>query len=175
MSAMDDESTQDEIDRELRLLRTDPQQFLELTNRRVELRPDSPNAYFARHQAWKRLGRLDVALADLDKSLALEDHFVTQRAKGGVLHAMGQYREAIACLNRCERMEPERWAEALGPLIRADCHARLGNEAAALADCDTLSDDHWTPGMFSLPAGNKQEVAAELSHRAAAARAQQRG
>jgi hypothetical protein len=106
---------------------------------------------------------------------ALADHFVTQRAKGGVLHAMGQYREAIVCLNRCERMEPERWAEALGPLIRADCHARLGNEAAALADCDTLSDDHWTPGMFSLPAGNKQEVAAELSQRAAAARAQQRG
>lgn len=175
MSAMDEEISQEEIDRQFQLWRTDPQKFWEVTNKRVEEHPNSPNAYFGRHQAWERLGRLDLALADLDKSLALEDHFVTQRAKGGVLHAMGRYQEAISCLNRCERMEPDNWLEALGPLIRADCHARLGNEAAALADCNTLPDDHWTPGMFSLPAGNKREVAAELSHRAAAARAQQRG
>jgi tetratricopeptide (TPR) repeat protein len=97
-----------------------------VTNRRVEEHPDSPNAYFGRHQAWERLGWLDLALADLEKSLALEDHFVTQRAKGGVLHAMGGYQEAIACLDRCERTEPENWTEALGPLIRADCHARAG-------------------------------------------------
>lgn len=173
--AMNDELTQEEIDREFQLYRTDPKMFWELTNKRVELHPDSAKAYFGRHQAWKRLGQLDLALDDLDRSLALEDHFVAQRAKGGILHAMGRYPEAIVCLDRCEQMEPDEWPGALGPLIRADCHARLGNEAAALADCDALPDDHWTPGMFNLPAGNKQEVAAELSHRAAAARAQQRG
>lgn len=172
---MNDELTQEEIDREFRLYRTDPKMFWELTNKRVKLHPDSAKAYFGRHQAWKRLGRLDLALGDLDKSLALENHFVAQRAKGGILHAMGRYPEAIVCLDRCEQMEPNEWPGALGPLIRADCHARLGDEAAALADCDALPDDHWTPGMFSLPAGNKREVAAELSHRAAAARAQQRG
>jgi len=172
--AMNDELTQEEIDREFQLYRTDPKMFWELTNKRVELHPDSAKAYFGRHQAWKRLGRLDLALDDLDRSLALEDHFVAQRAKGGILHAMGRYPEAIVCFDRCEQMEPDEWPGALGPLIRADCHARLGDEAAALADCDALPDDHWTPGMFDLPAGNKQEVAAELSHRAAAARAQQR-
>jgi tetratricopeptide (TPR) repeat protein len=171
---MNDELTQEEIDREFQLYRTDPKMFWELTNKRVELHPDSAKAYFGRHQAWKRLGRLDLALDDLDRSLALEDHFVAQRAKGGILHAMGRYPEAIVCFDRCEQMEPGEWPGALGPLIRADCHARLGDEAAALADCDALPDDHWTPGMFNLPAGNKQEVAAELSHRAAAARAQQR-
>jgi len=171
---MNDELTQEEIDREFQLYRTDPKMFWELTNKRVELHPDSAKAYFGRHQAWKRLGRLDLALDDLDRSLALEDHFVAQRAKGGILHAMGRYPEAIVCFDRCEQMEPDEWPGALGPLIRADCHARLGDEAAALADCDALPDDHWTPGMFDLPAGNKQEVAAELSHRAAAARAQQR-
>lgn len=57
-----------------------------------------------------------------------------------------------------------------GPLFRADCHARLGDEAAALADCETMPDDHWTPGLFGTPVGTKQEVAAELRRRAAAAR-----
>lgn len=175
MNAMDDESTREEIDREFRLYRTDPKKFWQLTNKRVELHPDSPNAYFARHQAWKRLGRLDLALADLNKSLAHEDHFVTQRAKGGILHAMGRYPEAIVCLDRCEQMEPDEWPGALGPLIRADCHARLGDEAAASADCESLPDDHWTPGVFDLPAGNKQEVAAELYRRAAAARNRRQG
>jgi tetratricopeptide (TPR) repeat protein len=167
---MDDEISQEKIDQEFRFWRTDPKKFWEVTNERVEQHPDSARAYFGRHQAWERLGRLDLALADLDKSLALEDHFVAQRAKGGVLHAMGRYPEAIACLDRCEQMEPESWPEALGPLIRADCHARLGNEAAALADCETLPDDHWTPGVFDLPAGDKPEIAAELRRRAAAAR-----
>ncbi|MBV8888900.1 MAG: tetratricopeptide repeat protein [Alphaproteobacteria bacterium] len=170
MSAIGNESTEDEIDREFQLWRTDPKKFWETTNKRVELHPDSPNAYFARHQAWERLGRLDLALADLNRALALEDHFVTHRAKGGVLHGMGRYEEAIASLNRCEQMEPANWPEALGPLIRADCHAQLGNEAAALADCETLPDDHWTPGVFGLPGGNKQEVADELRRRAAIAR-----
>jgi len=169
---MADDITQGDLDREFHLRRTDPKKFLELMNKRVEQHPDDANAYFARHQAWSRIDRLDLALADLDRSLALEDHFVTHRAKGRVLHGMGRYAEAIASLNRCERMEPESWVEALGPLIRADCHARLGDEAAALVDCATLPDDHWTPGMFGLPAGTKHEVAVELRRRAAAAHGQ---
>jgi tetratricopeptide (TPR) repeat protein len=175
MSGTDDELSQEEIDRDFVLYRTDPERFLEVTNERVERRPDSANAYFGRHQAWKRLGQLDLALADLDTSLALEDHFTTQRAKGGVLHAMGRYREAISCLDRCQLMAPADWPAALGPLLRADCHARLGDEAAALADWGTIPDDHWTPGVFGLPAGSKQEVAAELRRRAASVREQGEG
>jgi tetratricopeptide (TPR) repeat protein len=167
---MDDKITHDDIDRQFRLLRTDPEKFLALTNKLVDQHPDDANAYFSRHSAWSHLDRPDLALADLDKSLALEDHFVTHRARGRLLHGMARYNEAIASLNRCERMEPESWPEALGPLIRADCHARLGNETAALADCGTLPDDHWTPGVFDLPAGDKQEVTAEIRRRAAAAR-----
>ncbi|HTV90575.1 MAG TPA: tetratricopeptide repeat protein [Stellaceae bacterium] len=170
MSGTDDELSQEEIDRDFALYRTDPERFLEVTNERVERRPDSARAYFGRHQAWERLGCLDLALADLDKSLALGDHFVTQRAKGGVLHAMGRYCDAISCLDRSQLMAPAEWPDALGPLLRADCYAQLGDEAAALADCAALPDDHWTPGVFGLPAGNKQEVAAELRRRAAAAR-----
>lgn len=167
--------THDDVDREFHLLRNEPEKFLELTNELVEQRPDDPQAYFSRHWAWENLGSNELALADLDKSLSLQNHYVTQRAKGRLLHGMRRYRDAVACLDQCEQMDPEHWLEAFGPLIRADCHARLGNEAAALADCNTLPDDHWTPGMFGLPAGNKPEVAAELSRRAAAARGRRRG
>ncbi|MBV9826642.1 MAG: hypothetical protein JO001_13370 [Alphaproteobacteria bacterium] len=168
---MNDMVTHDDIDRQFHLLRTDPQQFLALTNKLVEHYPTDRRAYFSRHWAWSHLDRADLALADLDRSLALEENFVVHRAKGRLLHRMEFYKKAIASLDRCEQMDPASWPEALGPLIRADCHAQLGNEAAALADCETLPDDHWTPGVFGLPAGNKQEVADELRRRATVANA----
>lgn len=162
--------TLDDINRRHRELWKEPERFLELTNQLVDQNPDDPNAYFARHQAWERLGQSNLALADLDKSLALEDHYVTHRTRGDVLHGLGRYREAIDEYNRSEQMEPMQWIGSFGPLFRADCYARLGDEAAALADCETMPDDHWTPGLFGTPAGNKQEVADELRRRAAAAR-----
>ena len=166
----DDEMTQEEIDHEFQFYRTDPQKFWELTNQRVELHPDGPRAYFGRHQAWARLGRLDLALSDLDKSLSLQEDPVTHEARGGILRRLGRYREAIDAYNRAEQMDPIDWRGGFGPLYRADCYAQLGEEAAALADCETMPDDHWTPGMFGVPAGNKQQVAAELRRRAAEAR-----
>lgn len=36
-------------------------------------------SYVTRHQAWKQLGLLDLALADLDGSLALEDDYANGR------------------------------------------------------------------------------------------------
>jgi tetratricopeptide (TPR) repeat protein len=152
---------------EFRRLYNAPSQFLEATNQRVAEHPDDPNAYFARHQAWERLGQLDLALADIEKSLALEDHFTTHRARGGILRLMGRHRDAIDAYNRSEQMAPSEWKSGFGPLFRADCYARLGDEAAALADCNSLPDDHWAPGLFGAPAGNKKEVAAELRRRAA--------
>jgi predicted RNA polymerase sigma factor len=160
----------DDIERQFRLRRTAPHQFLDAMNRLVGERPDDPNAYFARHQAWTRLDLLESALADLERSLALEDHYVTHGARGNVLRRLGRYREAVEAYNRAEEMATMEWKRGFGPLFRADCHARLGNEAAALADCDALPDDHWTPGIYGTPAGNKREVAAELRLRAAAAR-----
>jgi tetratricopeptide (TPR) repeat protein len=99
----------------------------------VEQHPDDPNAHFARHQAWKRLGLLRLALDDIDESLALEDHYSTHGARGDVLHALGLYQEAIDAYDHSERMEPTQWIGGFGPLFRADCYARLGNERAALA------------------------------------------
>jgi tetratricopeptide (TPR) repeat protein len=167
---MTDEITHDDVARQFHLLRSDTQKYLKLTNALVEGNPQDADAYFIRHQAWSRLGQLHLALADLDASLAFENHHTTHRARGLVLHRLGRYREAVDAYDRSEQIDPMAWKGGFGPLLRADSYARLGDEAAALADCDTLPDDHWTPGLFDMPAGYKQEVAAELRRRAAAAR-----
>jgi tetratricopeptide (TPR) repeat protein len=116
------------------------------------------------------LGHPERALADLDKSIELENRPAPHEARGRVLQDLGRYREAIEAYDRCERLDPTQWKGGFGPLFRADCHARLGDEAAALADCETMPDDHWTPGLFGAPAGTKSEVAIELRRRAVAAR-----
>jgi tetratricopeptide (TPR) repeat protein len=170
---MANEVTQDDIDRQFYQLLKDPERFLELANQLVERNPNDPMSYFTRHQAWESLGLLNFALADLDTSLALEDDYATHEARARILHGLGRYREAIDAYDRSEQMEPTQWKGGFGALFRADCYARLGDEAAALADCGTMRDDHWTPGLFGTPAGNKQEVAAELRRRAAAAAAKQ--
>lgn len=166
--------THDELTRNFHLLRSDPAKYLEMANQLVRENPDDRHAYFSRHQAWAQIGCRDLALADLDKSLSLEPHYVTHRARGKILRDMGRYREAIDAFNRCQEMDPIAWVNALGPLLRADCYANLGDEDAAIADCMSLRDEHWTPGIFGTPAGNKLEVATELRRIAAEARARNR-
>ncbi len=149
------------------LLRSDPERYLALANAFVQQNPSNPDGYFSRHRAWMTLGRPDLALEDLDKSLNLEPHYVTFRSRGNVLRRMGRYAEAVDDFNRSEALDPIAWREAYGPLFRAECHARLGNEAAALADCAQLPSDHWTPGLHGAPAGTKAEVVAEVRRLAA--------
>jgi len=76
-----DPMAEDDIAHQFRLRRTHPYRFLELMDQRVAQHPDDAKAYFARHQAWSRLDRLDLALADLDKSLALQDRFTAHDAR----------------------------------------------------------------------------------------------
>jgi tetratricopeptide (TPR) repeat protein len=152
------------------LLRTDPRKYLDLADELIRSNPDSPDGYFSRSQAWDSLGRKDLALADLNKTLSLEQHWVNYESRGVLLRELGRYREALDDLNRAEATDPERWAGGFGPLFRAECHARLGDETAALADCARLPDDHWTPGPFGSLAGNKAEVIAQVRRLAAEAR-----
>ena len=145
-----------------KLLKSDPHRFLALVQEHVRQRPSDPIGYFRRHHAWESVGRRDLALKDLDHCLSLEPDWITFLARGRLLRDMGRYRDAIADFDRAEAANPESWPTALGPLYRADCHARLGNETAALADCARLPDDHWTPGVFGTPAGDKQQVTTKI-------------
>ena len=45
----DDKVTDEDIDRQFHLLRTDPAKFLELTDQFAAQNPADPNAYFNRH------------------------------------------------------------------------------------------------------------------------------
>jgi len=152
------------------LLRSEPQRYLALANEVVRQDPSNPNGFFSRHHAWMQLGRPDLALEDLNRSMDLEAHYVTLRARGNVLRGLGRYAEAINDFDRSEALNPIAWQEAYGPLFRADCHARLGNETAALADCDCLPEDHWTPGVYGAPPGTKAEVIAQVRQLVASAK-----
>ena len=162
--------THDDLLQQFHLLRSEPQKYLELIEEFIQRNPSDPNGYFRRHNAWDRLGRKDRALDDLNKSLTLEQHPITLKARGILLRGLGRYREALRDFDRVEALDPDLFVDSWCPLFRADCHAQLGNEEAALTDCARLTDDHWTPGLFGAPAGNKQEVIAEIRRRAAAAR-----
>jgi tetratricopeptide (TPR) repeat protein len=161
--------THNDLTRQYDLLRSDPEKFLEIAQQFVAQNPDDPTGYFTRHRAWTHLGQMELALADLDRSLALEKHYTTYEARGNLLRRMGRYLEAVADFNTSETLDRETWLGGFGPLFRAECHARLGNLDAALADCATLPDDHWTPGIHEAPAGNKRDVTTRIRWLAAAA------
>lgn len=147
-----------------------PDKYLALAEAAIAEDPDNPEGYWVRYHALEELGRKEEALADLERSMGAQPHWIQFEAKGLLLRDMGRYTEALAAFNKSENMNPEEWSGGFGRLFRADTYARMGNEAAALADCMRLSDDHWTPGLKGAPAGNKHAVAAELRRRAAAAK-----
>jgi tetratricopeptide (TPR) repeat protein len=160
----------EELVRRYRLLRTDPQQFLALAHEDVRQDPTDSGAYFTRHQAWTQLGRRDLALQDLNTAIALKPQSVSFECRGEVLRDLGRYEEAIADFNRSEAIDPKAWDNAFNPVLRADCHARLGNETAAMADIARLREDYWTPGVLGFPAGGKAVVTEEIRRRAIASR-----
>jgi tetratricopeptide (TPR) repeat protein len=164
------ENTIDDIERKMHLLKTDPERYLELAEEHIIANPDSSDGYFDRYQAHHRLRQYDLALADLDKVLALDPHWIVYEARGDILRALKRYQEALDDYNRAEAADAERWNGSFGRLHRAECYARLGNEKAALEDCAALRGDHWTPGHLGGIAGNKQQVAEELRRLARAAR-----
>ena len=165
--------TTDDMARSFGLLRTDPQRYLALAEQYVRENPEDSDACCGRHNARVRLGRCDLALADLDRAIALMPDRPGLEARGDRLREMGQYAAALQDCARAEDPDPAGWRDGFGPLFRADCHARLGHEAVALADCEQLPDDHWTPGLSGAPAGSKAEVIEAVRRIAAAARQQQ--
>ena len=153
------------------LLRSDPQRYLELAHEVVRQNSEDGHAYFCRHQAHSALGRNDLALADVEKAIALsESHPLLHNARGVVLRELNRHEEAIEEFSRSREIAPEDWAYIFGALFRAHSHALLGNLHEALADCAALRDDHWTPGLLGAPAGDKKEVTEEIRRLALAAR-----
>jgi tetratricopeptide (TPR) repeat protein len=152
-------------------LRADPQRYLRIVNGWIQENPNNHDAYFGRHFAWMKLGEPQRALDDLNKVIELERDRMAFLSRGEVYRYLGEYQKAIDDYNRGEALDPAQWQDdAFGLLFEADTHARLGDEASALACCARLHDDFWTPGMNSTPSGGKADIAEKLRRIAADAR-----
>jgi tetratricopeptide (TPR) repeat protein len=158
--------TREDLSRNFHLLRHAPEKYLAMAHELVRADPASADGYWCRATAYETIGKYDLALADLNKVLSFDKHWINYETRGNVLRALGRYQEALDDYNRAEAADPEEWKGGFGHLFRAECHARLGNEQAAMKDCAALHEDHWTPGLLGAPSGNKEQVAAEL-HRLA--------
>lgn len=111
------------------------------------------------------------ALDDLNIVIELDPCPVSLFSRGEVYRHIGEYERALADFQRGEAIDPKDWQEGgFGPLYQADVHARLGNEAEALACCARLPDDFWTPGVDGTPAGGKAQIADTLRRMATDAR-----
>jgi tetratricopeptide (TPR) repeat protein len=163
--------TYDDLSTHFRLLRKTPEKYLAMAEEFVRENPDHAGGYFSRHWALKRLGRWDEAEKDLHTSVRLEPDFAGYGALGSLYYQTGRYADAIRAFDEAQALEPEIWGQTPDTLFRADCHARLGNETAALADCQALREEHFLPySIYGAPRGNKAEVTEEIRRRAAAAR-----
>jgi tetratricopeptide (TPR) repeat protein len=150
------------------ILRSDPQHYLQIVNKWIEENPRNSHAYFDRHMAWMKLGEPQRAIADLDMAIQLDPKPVAFWSRGDVYRHIGEYEKALEDFDRAEAINPARWKEdAFGLVSQADCHARLGNEAAALACCERLPDDFWTGSIEGAPGGGKAEIAEKLRRIAA--------
>jgi tetratricopeptide (TPR) repeat protein len=168
--SMADETPAQRLERH-KLLREDPEKYVENMNLWIEQHPHDYSAFFKRHHGWDRLGEWEKAIADIDVANELRPHPAHYVCRGNILAKMDRHREALMDYATAETLSsPSEWVDCWGPLFQADSHARLGHEQDALAACDRLKDDHWTPGLNDAPGGNKQEVIDEIRNRLAAAK-----
>ncbi|HUC62580.1 MAG TPA: hypothetical protein VMF53_11550 [Alphaproteobacteria bacterium] len=167
-----DKVTYDDLMEQHKLLRSDPERFVALCDQYIEQNPSDPNGYSSRYYGLNRLGRKDLALQDMDRAIALDPdpHPLAYMDRGILLLTMGEYQKAVDDFDRVESLSPEDFPLIWGPFYRAASHARLGNVEATRADCARIQDDHWMPGIFNTPRGNKQEATAELTRLANAVR-----
>jgi tetratricopeptide (TPR) repeat protein len=154
------------------ILRSDPQRYLRTVNEWIRQNPANAHAYFERHLAWMKIGEPQRALEDLNKVIELDPEPIAFRSRGEVYRHLGEYGKALEDFDRGEAINPNEWEKDIvfGLLYQADCHARLGDETAALAHCERLPDDFWTPGLAGAPSGNKADIADKLRRIAADAR-----
>ena len=167
-------TTADELLAMHKMLRSDPQRYLRIVNEWINKNPANSHAYFDRHFAWMQMDEPRRALEDLNTAIGLksEPDPMSFWSRGLVYRHLGEYEKALEDFDRGEAINPKRWEEDIvfGLLYQADTHARLGNEASALAYCARLPDDFWTPGVYGAPGGGKAEIADKLRRIAAEAR-----
>lgn len=157
-----------------KILRSDPQRYLRIVNEWLDENPANSHAYFDRHFGWMKIGEPRRALEDLNKVIEIDPSMAAFFARALVHRHLGQYEQARQDFDRGEALDRKQWEDdVFGLFYQADTHARLGNEAAALAYCARLPDDFWTPGVYGAPGGGKADIAEKLRRTAADVRRRQ--
>jgi tetratricopeptide (TPR) repeat protein len=153
------------------MLRSDPQRYLRIVNEWIKENPANVHAYFDRHFGWMKIGEPWRALEDLNKVVERDPDMSAFFSRGLVHRHLGQYQQAREDFDRGEAIDPKEWEDdVFGLFYQADTYARLGDETAALACCERLPGDFWTPGVYGAPGGGKAEIAEKLRRIAADAR-----
>ncbi len=174
INEMKEPTTPEELSDLHKIRRRDPQRYLDIVNKWITADPKNTDAYFSRHFAWIDIGEPQRALEDLNRVIELEPDRMSLLSRGNVYRHLGEYQKALKDYDRGEALDPAAWqADVLGLLYQADTHARLGNEAAALACCARLPDDFWTPGLDGAPSGDKMQITEQLRRIAADAQRRQ--
>ena len=169
MSDQSPQKMREQKEAETDMLMREPAQYVALMDSRLRANPNDAMSYFERHRGWFRLGRKDLALDDIERAMAIEDRPLFHIYKGHILADQGRYADALTSFSKAEALAPDAYVGAMGPLFQADCHARLGDEQAAVTAMDRMEDQYY-PGIYGTPSGTKAEIMTELRRRAAAAR-----
>jgi tetratricopeptide (TPR) repeat protein len=124
--------------------------------------PDHPLGYHLRATVRFLMGDPVMALPDRDRVVALcPGDPGAYLARADALMAVEDFVAAIGDLDRAERFDNGHFGAAI-PLFRAECHRRLGQYDAALADCARVPDDFVFPGFRGQPDGSKHPLVAEI-------------
>src|SRR5208283_1279346 len=115
---MDDE-TKAEFDARNKILKENPVKYIEMVTAKIDDSPRDPKWYFARHQAWYRIGEFEKAINDLGVSISLRPHYVNYLCRGRVVSQLGRYREALQDYDAAEVLAGDlKWVNCWGPLYQ---------------------------------------------------------
>ncbi len=142
----------------LRLLETDPDQFLRIAEETIRNYPEDWQGYDDCAAYYTQIEQYDDALRYLDKALELEpDRLKIKFERGTVLMEAERYREALETFDACEPATREYFRDSM-TACRATCHAYLGNLEAGLAECAKLPDGYNMPCLYGEFDGTKAEI-----------------
>lgn len=102
----------------------------------VRLQPDAPWAWLARGFAFWQLGKDDAAFTDFNQAVSLKGPAISNSlaARGGLLHAMGRSKDAMADFGKALKLNK---ADGMVYLFRARCYCADEKYSAARKDFET--------------------------------------
>lgn len=116
--------------------RGEEQEAMAAFNEWVRLQPDAPWAWLARGFANWQLGDHDAAFSDFNQAVNLKGPALSNSlaARGGLLHAMGRAKEALADFGKAIKLNK---SDSMVYLFRARCNCVDAKYSAAKKDFET--------------------------------------